>query len=225
MPDLVGLPTVQSGVEDLEGLPMIRVVESPLVGWNQVLKRSFDISVASVGLLLLAPVLGIIALAIKLTSSGPVLYWQRRMSVDGDLFQMAKFRSMRVGAESETGAVWAQPNDERRTAVGRLLRASNLDELPQLWNVLRGEMSLVGPRPERPEFIRQFRTQLPGYMLRHKVRSGMTGWAQVNGCRGNTSIEERLRYDMEYIQRWSLLFDLKILALTLTRGFGDPNAY
>jgi exopolysaccharide biosynthesis polyprenyl glycosylphosphotransferase len=225
VPDLLGLTTVQSGIEDLDGLPMIRLIESPLLGWSLVLKRALDVVVAAIGLLLTSPVLLTLALAIKLTSPGPVFYRQRRMSIDGDLFEMIKFRSMRHEAESETGPVWAKKGDDRRTPIGAFLRRTNLDELPQLWNVLRGDMSLVGPRPERPEFIRDFRQQMPGYMLRHKVRGGMTGWAQVNGCRGDTSIERRLDYDIEYLRQWSLWLDLKILALTFIRGFRDPNAY
>jgi lipopolysaccharide/colanic/teichoic acid biosynthesis glycosyltransferase len=147
------------------------------------------------------------------------------MGLDGRLFWILKFRTMIPDAEAETGPTWADPDDPRRTRLGTWLRCSNLDELPQLWNVLRGEMSLVGPRPERPEFIEQFRKQLPGYMLRHKVKAGMTGWAQVNGWRGQTSIEKRLEHDIEYVRRWSLWLDLKILARTIFRSFRDPNAY
>jgi exopolysaccharide biosynthesis polyprenyl glycosylphosphotransferase len=204
---------------------MIRLVESPLVGWSQVHKRVFDISVATCGLILAAPLMAAIALAIRWTSpNGPVLFRQGRMGLDGRLFTMLKFRTMVPDAEAETGPVWAVRNDPRRTGVGALLRRLNLDELPQLWNVVRGEMSLVGPRPERPEFIRDFRTRIPGYMLRHKMKAGMTGLAQINGCRGNTSIEKRLEHDIDYAQRWSLLLDLKIIALTLIH-FRDPNAY
>ena len=226
VPDLLGLRTLQAGVEDLSGLPVIRLVESPLVGWNQVIKHAFDLTAASMGLILISPLLAAIALTIRYTSpEGPVLYKQERMGLDGRLFKMLKFRTMVLDAESESGARWAVEDDPRRTRLGALLRKSSLDELPQLWNVLRGEMSLVGPRPERPEFIREFRKQLPGYMLRHKMKAGITGWAQLNGCRGNTSIEKRLDYDMDYARRWSLLFDFKILALTLVRLLRDPNAY
>jgi exopolysaccharide biosynthesis polyprenyl glycosylphosphotransferase len=178
------------------------------------------------GLILISPLLAAIALTIRFTSpEGPVLYKQERMGLDGRLFKMLKFRSMMLDAEAESGVRWAVEDDPRRTRFGALLRKSSLDELPQLWNVLRGEMSLVGPRPERPEFIREFRKQIPGYMLRHKMKAGITGWAQINGCRGNTSIEKRLDYDMDYARRWSLLFDFKILALTLVRLLRDPNAY
>jgi len=167
----------------------------------------------------------LIASAIKLTSPGSVFYRQERMSLDGRTFMVWKFRTMKVGAETVTGAVWASANDPRRTRLGAWLRKTSLDELPQLFNVLRGEMSLVGPRPERPVFIREFRQNIPKYMLRHKVRAGMTGWAQVHGLRGNTSVEQRIRYDLYYIENWSLALDFKILWLTLFRGFTNPNAY
>jgi Undecaprenyl-phosphate glucose phosphotransferase len=225
VPDLLGLDTVQGGIEDFDGLPMIRLIESPLVGWNAIAKRAVDVVGASAALALGAPVFAAIAVAVKWTSPGPVFYRQERMGLDGRLFSMWKFRTMVSDAERETGAVWAVANDSRRTPLGAFLRRTNLDEIPQFWNVLKGEMSLVGPRPERPEFIRDFRAGLPGYMLRHKVKGGLTGWAQVNGCRGNTSIEKRLDYDMDYLRRWSLGFDLKILLLTVVRGFNDPNAY
>ena len=162
---------------------------------------------------------------IKLTSPGPVFFAQERMGLDGVSFRMYKFRSMRMGAERETGAVWARPGDERRTLIGGLLRRASLDELPQLFNVLRGDMSLVGPRPERPVFVEDFRKAVPGYMLRHKMKSGITGWAQVNGWRGNTSIDKRIEHDLFYIENWSLWFDLRILWLTLWKGFVSENAY
>jgi len=167
----------------------------------------------------------LIALAIRLTSNHPVLYRQERMGLDGRRFWMLKFRTMEPDAEAETGPVWAVPGDPRRTPFGAFLRAWSLDELPQLFNVLKGEMSLVGPRPERPVFVEQFRRQIPRYMLRHKVKSGITGWAQVNGWRGNTSVEKRIEYDLQYIERWSLAFDLRILRLTLLNGLRNKNAY
>jgi len=225
VPDLLGIDTVQGGIEDFDGLPMIRLIESPLVGWNAIAKRVVDVVGSSAALLFGAPVFAAIALAVKWSSPGPIFYRQERMGLDGELFSMWKFRTMVQDAEKETGAVWAVANDSRRTPLGTFLRRTNLDEIPQFWNVLKGEMSLVGPRPERPEFIREFRAGLPGYMLRHKVKGGLTGWAQVNGCRGNTSIERRLELDMAYLRRWSLGFDLRILVLTLIRGFNDPNAY
>ena len=225
VPDLLGLNTVKAGIDDLDGLPMVRVVESPAVGWQRVAKRLIDIGVSAAALLFGTPLIGAITLGIRLTSQGPIFYRQERMGLDGRIFDMVKFRTMRVGAEDETGPVWATSDDPRRTRFGRFLRRFNLDEIPQFWNVLKGEMSLVGPRPERPEFIREFRTKLPGYMLRHKMKGGMTGLAQINGCRGNTSIETRLEHDIAYLRRWSLRFDLKILVLTISRAFSDPNAY
>jgi exopolysaccharide biosynthesis polyprenyl glycosylphosphotransferase len=194
-------------------------------GWDRVLKRGFDIVVAGALLGIASPVLAFIAVLIKITSRGPVLYRQERMGLDGGTFWMLKFRSMRVGAEEESGPVWAQAGDPRRTRLGALLRAMSLDELPQLWNVLKGEMSLVGPRPERPVFIEEFRQRIPKYMLRHMMKAGMTGWAQVNGWRGNTSLEKRIEYDLYYIENWSLWFDMKILVLTLWKGLVNRNAY
>ncbi|NRA04457.1 MAG: undecaprenyl-phosphate glucose phosphotransferase [Myxococcales bacterium] len=225
-PDLQGLPTLQPGIEDLDGIPLIRLIESPTLGWQRISKRAFDFAGSFLGLVLVAPLLAGIALAIKLSEPrSPVLYRQRRMGLDGVLFSIVKFRTMRVDAEPADEPGWTVPGDPRSTKLGALLRRFNLDEIPQLWNVFRGEMSLVGPRPERPEFIRHFRDRIPGYMLRHKVKAGMTGWAQVNGWRGDTSIEKRLEYDLEYLRRWSFGFDLWILALTPVRGFSDPNAY
>ena len=225
VPDVVSLTSLRGGIEELEGVPLIHLRESPLEGWNAVLKRVVDVVVGGLALLLAAPAMLAIALAIKAISRGPVLLRQERMGLDGRAFQMLKFRTMRVDAEAQTGPVWAVAEDPRRTRVGAWLRRWSLDELPQLVNVLRGEMSLVGPRPERPVFVQEFRRRFPSYMLRHKVKAGMTGWAQINGWRGNTSIEKRLEYDLYYIERWSLGFDVRILLQTLWRGFFGPNAY
>ena len=225
VPDVYGLATLRGGVEEFEGVPLIHLRESPLHGWNRVLKRATDLVLGGAGLVLAAPLMLVIAAAVRATSPGPVLLRQERMGLDGRAFRMLKFRTMRADAEAETGPVWATPDDPRRTRLGAWLRRLSLDELPQLVNVLRGEMSLVGPRPERPVFVEEFRRRFPGYMLRHKVKAGMTGWAQVNGWRGNTSLEKRLEYDLYYIERWSLAFDLKILLLTLWRGFAGKNAY
>jgi len=219
VPDVFSLVPARGGVEEFEMIPFIHLRESRLYGWNRVLKRGFDLLFGAVGLAIVAPVMLAIGVALKLTSPGPVLYQQERMSVDGRRFKMLKFRTMRVNAEEETGPVWARPDDPRRTALGVFLRRTSLDELPQLFNVLRGEMSLVGPRPERPSFVEEFRRRVPGYMLRHKVKAGITGWAQINGWRGNTSIERRIECDLYYIERWSLGFDLKILLQTLWYGF------
>jgi Undecaprenyl-phosphate glucose phosphotransferase len=225
VPDVFNLASLRGGVEEFEAIPFIHLRESPLYGWNQVLKRAFDLVLGALALVVAAPVLLAIVAALKLTSPGPVLYRQERMGVDGRRFRMLKFRTMRVDAERDTGPVWARPDDPRRTRLGTFLRRWSLDELPQLWNVLKGEMSLVGPRPERPSFVEEFRRRVPGYMLRHKVKAGITGWAQVNGWRGNTSIEKRIEYDLYYIERWSLGFDLKILVLTALYGFRNRNAY
>ncbi len=225
VPDLLRFTSLRGGVEEFEGLPFIHLRESPLHGWNLVLKRGFDLVLGSLALLLAAPLMLLIALAIKLASRGPVLYRQERMGLDGQRFWMLKFRTMEVDAEAETGPVWAAPGDPRRTRLGKILRSWSLDELPQLFNVFKGEMSLVGPRPERPVFVEQFRRQIPRYMLRHKVKSGITGWAQVNGWRGSTSLEKRIEYDLYYIERWSLAFDLRILWLTLRDGLRNQHAY
>ncbi len=225
VPDLLRFASLRAGVEEFEGLAFVHLRESPLYGWNLVLKRGFDLALGGLALLLATPLMLVITVAIKLTSGGPVLYRQERMGLDGRRFWMLKFGTMQADAEAETGPVWATSGDPRRTRLGALLRSWSLDELPQLFNVLNGEMSLVGPRPERPVFVEQFRRRIPGYMLRHKVKSGMTGWAQVNGWRGNTSLEKRIAYDLDYIERWSLAFDVRILWLTFWNGFRNTNAY
>jgi exopolysaccharide biosynthesis polyprenyl glycosylphosphotransferase len=199
--------------------------ESPLRGSGAALKRGLDVVLAALLLVLLSPLLLLLAVVVRLTSRGPVLHRQDRVGLDGRTFPMLKFRTMVEGAEAATGPVFAAPGDPRRTPVGGLLRRLSLDELPQLWNVLRGDMSLVGPRPERPEFVERFRREHPGYMLRHSLRSGITGWAQVNGLRGRSSIEERLAYDLEYARRWSLLLDIEILARTVLQVAAGRNAY
>ncbi len=225
VPDFYRFITLHGTVEEFEGLPIIGLRGSPLEGLNSAAKRGLDI-LGSLALLALfgLPML-IIALGVKLTSRGPVFYRQERMGLDGRVFNMLKFRSMRMDAEAQTGPVWAAKDDPRRTRLGACIRATSMDELPQLFNVLKGEMSLVGPRPERPEFIREFRSKVPGYMLRHKVKAGITGWAQINGWRGNTSLERRIQHDLYYIENWSLKLDLKILILTPFRGLINPNAY
>ncbi len=225
VPDLFRFASLGGGVEEFEGMPFVHLRDSPLHGWNQVAKRAFDMVFAAVVVGAFSPVLALVALAVRLTSPGPIFYGQERMGLDGQRFRMLKFRTMRAGAEEETGPVWATHGDPRRTAIGTLLRRFSLDELPQFLNVLKGQMSVVGPRPERPVFVERFRQSVPGYMLRHKVKSGITGWAQVNGLRGNTSLEKRIQYDLEYIERWSLWLDLKIIALTVVRVLFDRNAY
>jgi len=225
VPDLGRFTSLRGGVEEFEGLPFVHLRESPLYGWNLVAKRIFDLVFSLAVLALLSPLLVALAAAVKLTSAGPVLYGQERMGLDGQRFRMLKLRTMRVDAERETGPVWAPRGDSRRTPIGAFLRRFSLDELPQFVNVLRGEMSVVGPRPERPVFVERFRQTVPGYMLRHKVKSGVTGWAQVHGLRGNTSLEKRIEYDIEYIERWSLWLDLRIIGMTVSRVLFDRNAY
>jgi len=225
VPDVHPYATLGCDVEDFDGVPVLRINDSPVFVWRAAAKRTTDMVVSAIALVMLSPLLAFIALLVKVTSRGPVLYQQERMGLDGRTFMMLKFRSMKTDAESRTGAVWAQLVDDRRTLIGTVLRKTSLDELPQLWNVLRGEMSLVGPRPERPVFVKQFRKEIPHYMLRHKVKSGITGWAQVNGWRGNTSLSRRIECDLHYIQNWSYVLDLKILCLTLWKGFVNKNAY
>ena len=193
-------------------------------GINLFTKRVVDLGLAVASLVVFSPVMILIALLVKLTSRGPILFKQERVSFDGTRFSIVKFRTMYVNAESY-GPGWTTPNDNRVTPLGRFLRSMSLDELPQLLNVLRGDMSIVGPRPERPVFIQEFRRRIPRYMLRHKVPAGITGWAQVHGWRGDTSIDKRIEYDLYYIENWSLILDLKILWMTLFRGFRNRNAY
>lgn len=225
VPDLLRFTRFAADIEVVDGTPMILINESPMVGTMALAKRLMDIGGAVAALVLLGPLMFLIAVLVKLTSAGPVFYRQERMGLDGKTFEMLKFRSMGAQAEKATGAVWATPNDQRVTPLGKWLRRTSLDELPQFINVLKGDMSLVGPRPERPVFVEQFRTRVPGYYLRHKTKAGITGWAQVNGWRGNTSIEKRIECDLYYIQNWTLGFDLKILLLTIFKGFINKNAY
>lgn len=221
--DFYGLMTRSVDIENISSVPLLGFRSLPLDDfWNRSLKRTFDILVSLAGLILTSPFWILAVLLIKLGDRGPLFYFQERVGRDQKVFNVIKFRTMRVDAEKETGPVWAKANDSRRTRSGNFLRRSNIDELPQLWNVLRGDMTLVGPRPERPHFVSQFRETIPRYMARHKVKSGITGWAQVNGFRGNTSIRERLKYDLYYMENWSLLFDIEILFMTM---FAYKNAY
>jgi Undecaprenyl-phosphate glucose phosphotransferase len=224
VPDLLQFIALRARLEELDGLPVININDVPLQGVHAWVKRSIDVVLSATALIVLSVPLAVIALLVKLSSPGPVLYRQERMGLDGKAFIVYKFRSMREDAESQTGPTWARDDDPRATPVGRWLRRFDLDELPQLWNVLRGDMSLVGPRPERPFFVHQFKHRLPQYMLRHKVKAGITGWAQVNGWRGNTSLEKRLEYDLYYIENWSVTLDLKIIWLTLIRGVFQRSA-
>jgi exopolysaccharide biosynthesis polyprenyl glycosylphosphotransferase len=218
VPDLLQFIALRARLEDLDGLPLISINDVPLRGLNNVLKRAVDATLsASVCLVGLIPAL-IIAFVIKRSSPGPIFYKQVRMGLDGKAFTVYKFRSMPVDAEDVSGPVWARDDDPRATTIGRWLRKHDIDELPQFWNVLVGDMSIVGPRPERPFFVEQFKHRIPSYMLRHKVKAGITGWAQVNGWRGNTSLEKRIEFDLYYIENWSLALDFKIMWLTVIRG-------
>lgn len=213
VPEINPAYAMKPSVTELDGVPILSLRQTPLVGWNAVLKRGFDLVIGSICMLIASGPMLVIALLVKLGSPGPVLYRQRRMGLDGYEFTMLKFRTMRIDAEAD-GPVWSESNDPRRTPIGRFLRRTSLDELPNLFNVLRGDMSLVGPRPERPEFIAQFKDQVPRYMLRHKMKAGMTGYAQVKGLRGATSLRKRVQHDVHYICNWSLGLDLRILAQT-----------
>jgi Undecaprenyl-phosphate glucose phosphotransferase len=222
VPDLYQYITLRGGLEEFGGLPIISLQGGPLDGWNLIAKRIFDVLLSAAALIASMPLMLTVALLVRLTSRGPVLFRQERMGMDGRTFQMLKFRTMRVDSESESST---RVDDPRRTAIGKFLRRSSFDELPQFFNVLLGEMSLVGPRPERPVFIEEFKKQIPRYHLRHLVKSGITGWAQVNGLRGQTSIQKRIEFDLYYIENWSLLLDLKILLRTAFGGFLSKNAY
>ena len=222
VPGIMEIMLREASILQVEGIPLLGIRETPLQGWNLLFKRIFDILIALPLTILLLPVFLLIAILIKVDSRGSIFYNQERMGLDGYHFRMFKFRSMLCNAEDITGPVFASKNDPRCTRVGKIIRKFNLDELPQLFNVLIGDMSLVGPRPERPHFVTHFREMLPDYMLRHRVKAGLTGWAQVNGLRGNTSIQERIKYDLYYIENWSLWLDVKIILLTL---FAQKNAY
>ena len=222
LPTLAGLSLTTTS---LDGLPVIGLRESPHFGLNVLVKRVVDVVVSLLALVLLAPLMLAIAAVVKLTSPGPIFYRQERCGLNGRPFHMLKFRSMHCDAERQTGAVWARKDDPRRTAFGAFLRRTSLDELPQLINVLKGDMSLVGPRPERPMFIQQFSKTIPNYMARHCVKAGITGWAQVHGWRGNTSLRKRVQYDLYYITHWNPWLDIRILWMTLFHGLFHRNAY
>lgn len=215
--------TAHLEVTSLDGMPMLAIRRVALRKWqNRAIKRTMDVVLAGAGMLAISPLLGAIALAVRLSSPGPIFYAQERMGRDGRAFTIYKFRSMPINAEAD-GPIWTHRDDERATPLGAVLRRYSLDELPQLWNVLKGDMSLVGPRPERPFFVEQFRERVPKYMDRHLVRAGLTGWAQVNGLRGDVSIEERTRYDIYYVENWSVLLDLRILLKTVVEIFRRPG--
>lgn len=225
VPDLFQFDILNSRVTDINGLPVIHLIDEAPIEARRFIKRAIDVVFSALVLLIAAPFMLLIALGVKISSPGPVFYRQERMSLNGQRFDMLKFRSMPVNAEADTGPVWAKPGEQRATLFGQFLRRTSLDELPQFINVLKGDMSVVGPRPERPVFIEEFREHVPSYMLRHKVKGGITGWAQVNGWRGDTSIEKRIEFDLYYIRNWSLVLDFKIMVMTLVTGFVNRNAY
>ena len=218
VPDLLQFIALRARLEDLDGLPLISINDVPLRGFNSALKRIVDVALSSAVVLTGAIPALIVAGLIKRSSPGPIFYTQERMGLDGKQFTVYKFRSMPLDAEDSSGPIWARDDDPRATPIGRWLRRFDVDELPQFWNVLRGDMSIVGPRPERPFFVEQFKHRIPQYMLRHKVKAGITGWAQVNGWRGNTSLEKRIEFDLYYIENWSLSLDFKIMWLTVLRN-------
>ncbi len=221
--DFYGLLTRSVEVENVSNVPLLGFRPLPLDDfWNRCAKRIFDVLVSAAAFVLTSPLWLLAFILIKLDGRGPVFYFQERVGRDEQIFKVIKFRTMKVDAEKETGPVWAKADDARRTRFGNFLRRFNIDELPQIWNVLRGDMSLVGPRPERPHFVNQFRESIPRYMTRHKVKAGITGWAQVHGLRGNTSIHERVKYDLYYMENWSIMLDIEIIFMTL---FAYKNAY
>ncbi len=225
VPDLLQHDIINSRISEVDGMPILHLIDEAPIDFRRVMKRVSDVVFSLLVLLVTSPLLVVIAAAVRFTSPGPALYRQERMSLNGHRFMMLKFRSMPEGIEKGSGAVWAKEGEDRATPLGRLLRRTSLDELPQFLNVLKGDMSVVGPRPERPVFIDQFKGYVPRYMLRHKMKAGITGWAQVNGWRGNTSLKKRIQYDLYYIQNWSLALDLKIVVLTIWKGFVHRNAY
>lgn len=225
VPDMQRLHVTRMRLREIAGIPFISVREKGLTGMDRIIKRAFDLVIVIPSTILISPVLLVLALLVKLTSPGPVLYRQARLGRDNRTFDMLKFRTMKVNAEQDSGPVWTVENDPRRTPIGSFLRRFSLDELPQLFNVLRGDMSLVGPRPEREIFARQFHAEIPRYLDRHRVRSGITGWAQVHGLRGNTPIEVRTLYDLYYVENWSVALDLRILLMTAVHVLRGENAY
>ena len=224
-PDVMGMFTSRSISGQIEGIPVLRWGRTPIEGYSRTLKRLFDLLFSGLGIIILSPLILLIAVFVKLDSRGPVFFKQHRIGRNGREFMMVKFRSMKFETENPNGRGWTVKNDPRRTRVGRFIRRYSLDELPQLFNVFIGHMSLVGPRPEQPDYVRQFKDDIPQYFQRHKVKSGITGWAQVNGLRGDTSIKERTRYDLYYVENWSLIFDIKIILLTLRSIFKSIGAY
>ena len=226
IPDYNNIIPTKPYTEDLLGLPVINIRYVPLTNtFNSIVKRIMDIVGSLVCIVLFSPVMLVTAIAVKASSPGPLIYKQERVGLHNRPFQMYKFRSMEVQKERDEQKCWTVKNDPRVTGIGKFMRKTSIDELPQLFNVLKGDMSLVGPRPERPQFVEKFREEIPRYMVKHQVRPGMTGWAQINGYRGDTSIRKRIEYDLYYIENWTVGLDLKILFLTCFKGFINKNAY
>ena len=226
VPDYNNIIPTRPYTEDIDGLPVINIRHVPLTNtFNAVLKRVMDFAGGLAAIILFSPVMLITAIAIKATSPGPLIYTQERVGLHNKNFRMYKFRSMDVQSPKKERGAWTVPDDPRVTPIGKIIRKTSIDELPQLFNILKGHMSLVGPRPERPFFVEKFREEIPRYMIKHQVRPGLTGWAQVNGYRGNTSIRKRIEYDLYYIENWTPGFDIKILFLTIFKGFVNKNAY
>ncbi|MDD0852545.1 undecaprenyl-phosphate glucose phosphotransferase [Halobacteriovorax sp. GB3] len=224
LPDL-SYSLVGHRVHDFAGLPILSFNQPSFSNLELIFKRSFDFFATLIGMIVISPLLFLIALGVKLSSPGPIFYGQERIGLNGKRFKMWKFRSMRMAIEGEDQTTWSSKDDPRKTKFGSFIRSTSLDELPQLWNVIVGEMSLVGPRPERPFFVEKFKNEIPNYMLRHKMKAGITGWAQVNGWRGDTSLVKRIECDIYYIRHWSFFFDIKIILLTFLKGFINKNAY
>lgn len=226
IPDYNAVIPTKPYTEDLDGLPVINIRNVPLTsGWNQFIKRSMDLFGATVALILFSPIMLVCAVLVKLTSPGPVLFKQERIGLHNRPFYMYKFRSMRMQTVEDEAKGWTVKNDPRVTGIGKFMRKTSIDELPQLINILKGDMSLIGPRPERPQFVEKFKEEIPRYMVKHQVRPGLTGWAQVNGYRGDTSIRKRIEHDIYYIENWTLGLDIKIIILTFVKGFINKNAY
>ena len=226
IPDYNNIIPTKPYTEDILGLPVINIRHVPLTNtFNAMVKRAMDIVGSIFGIIVASPIMLLACLLIKLTSPGPLIYKQERVGLHNKTFRMYKFRSMEIQPESEEKKAWTTKNDPRVTGIGKLMRRTSIDELPQLFNILKGDMSLVGPRPERPFFVEKFREEIPRYMVKHQVRPGLTGWAQVNGYRGDTSIRKRIEYDLYYIENWTIGFDIKIMFLTIFKGFVNKNAY
>ena len=226
IPDYNNIIPTRPYTEDLLGLPVINIRHVPLTNtFNAMVKRCMDIVGSIVAIILFSPFMAVAAIAVKVTSPGPLIYKQERVGLHNETFQMYKFRSMEVQSPKKERGAWTVPGDPRVTTVGRIIRRTSIDEMPQFFNILKGDMSLVGPRPERPFFVEKFREEIPRYMIKHQVRPGMTGWAQINGYRGNTSIRKRIDHDLYYIENWSVGFDIKIIFLTFFKGFINKNAY